>query len=240
MSLVRLPVALALGVALLATTACSTTVRGTATAASHASVAQLPAPAELLSDVVSAANAASAVHIKGTISNGNRSVHLDVQLNADGTGKGTVSQNDVTIPLIASNDGNYVQFTAAVESVEALSPTSAALALNKWVPSNSPLLARSHIDQTFDNLQYHTLVPAIFTGLDGEHIQPVGQDDVNGIPVHSYRFSEGTLLIADDAPHYLIRVAGSSSTDSGRIDFTGWNKPVQIAAPPTDQIYTGS
>lgn len=239
MKRVRLPAALVLGVALVTTAACTSTVTGRATAVGQG-VAPPVTPAELLSDVVSAANAAKAVHINGTITDGSQSVRLDVELNADGTGKGTVSQNNVTIPLIASNDGNFVQFTAAVESVEVLSPTSAANALNKWVPSDSPLLAESHIDQTFANLQFHTLVPGIFNGLDGEHLQPIGQDDVNGVPVHSYRFSEGELLISDAAPHYLMRVVGSSNKDSGQVDFTDWNKPVQIEPPPSDQIYTGS
>jgi hypothetical protein len=238
-SRVRLPAALALGVALVTAAACTSTVSGTPTAVGFAP-GQMPAPGELLSDIVSAANAAQAVHIKGTISDGNESIRLDVQLNADGTGKGTVAENDVTIPLIASNAGNFVQFTADVESVEALSPTSAKNALNKWVPSDSPLLARSRIDQTFSNLQFHTLVPGIFSGLAGEHLQPIGHDDVNGIPVHTYRFSEGTLLISDAPPHYLIRVVGSSSTDSGQVDFTDWDKPTPIAPPPTDQIYKGN
>lgn len=244
MSRVRLPAALVLGVALVTTTACTTTVSGTPSAVGQGvpapAAGRMPATTELVSDVVSAANAAQAVHIKGTIINGSESVQLDVQLNADGTGQGTVSQNDVTIPLIASKDGDFVQFTAGVESEQALSPTSAAGALNKWVPSDSPLLATSHIDQTFSNMQYHTLVPGIFNSLAGEHLQPVGEDDVNGTPVHSYRFSEGTLLISDAPPHYLVRVVGSGGQHGGLVDFTNWDKPVQIDAPPSDQIYRGS
>lgn len=241
MSRVRPPFAVVLGIALLVTAACTATVRGQATSVGPVAT-QMPPPPALLSDVLAAANEAKAVHIKGTVSDGNESVRLDVQLNADSTGQGTVAENGVAIPLIASQAGNYVQFTAAVESVENLTPSTGpgARALNKWIPAASPLLAQSKIQQTFNNLQYHTLVPAIFSGLRNEHLQQLGPDTLEGTPVHTYKFSEGTLIITDTAPHYVLRVVGTSNRDSGQVDFTNWNHPEKIAAPPTNQIYTGN
>ncbi|HEY3751937.1 MAG TPA: hypothetical protein VGL80_22365 [Pseudonocardiaceae bacterium] len=236
----RLPVILALGAALVAITACSTS--GTPSAAAPTTAA-MPAPDKLLGTIKSAATSASAVHIKGSFTDSGSALALDVQLNKDGSSSGTIGQSGTNIPVIVANKVYYVQFTKDLMSSNGISPTSQAgqLLLNKWVPSTAKMLAGSGmVDGLKQAVDFNSLVPNLFGQLSGDTPKESGTATVDGIPVHVYTFSDGSKAdIGSASPHYLIRLSEPPSDGKGQLDFTGWNQPVKIAAPAAGDIYSG-
>jgi hypothetical protein len=236
----RLPVILTLGAALVAITACSTA--GTPSAASPTTAA-MPAPDKLLDTVKSAATSASAVHIKGSFTDSGEALALNVQLNKDGSGSGTIGESGTNIPVIVANKVYYVQFTKDLMSTNGISPTGQAgqLLLNKWVPSTAKMLAGTGmVDGLKQAIDFNSLVPNLFGQLSGDTPKAGGTDTVDGVPVHVYTFSDGSKAdIGSDSPHYLIRLSEPASDGKGQLDFTGWDKPVKISAPAKGEIYSG-
>jgi hypothetical protein len=240
----RLSVALTLGAALVAISACSSqdssSPQGTAPAAP---APVMPAPAKLVATIKSAGTAASAVHIKGAFSDQGESESLDVQLNKDGSASGTIGQAGTNIPVVVANKIYYIQFTKDQKSSKSLDPTSdtGKLLLNKWVPSNSKILDGSGmVDGLKQAMDFDTLVPGLFSQFGTDTPKQTGTDTVDGVPVHVYSFADGsTADIESAAPHYLVRLAEPASQGKGQLDFTGWDKPVRITAPSASEIYSG-
>ena len=232
-----LPAALILGATLVAATACSS--QGTPTAAAPLPPAPVP-----VSDIKSAIQSASAVHVKGTIADSGSSVSLDVQINKDGSASGTLGEGGANIPIVYAKKVVYIEFTADVMKANGVDATGAAgkLLLNKWVPSTSSMLSGSGIVSGVTPLVDYTS----FIGGMAQQI-PAGTpklgktDTIDGTPVQVYTFSDGTLAdIATTSPHYLMRLTSpAKDSSSGSIDFTGWNKPVTVKAPSTSEIYAG-
>ena len=127
-----LPAALVLGATLIAGTACSTqgspTASPSTTTSKAAPVAAKPAS---LSDIKSAIQGASAVHIKGTMTDSGTTVSLDMQLNKDGSASGTVGEGGPNFPIVLTKKVVYIQFTADVMKGNGIDPTSAAGKLDR-------------------------------------------------------------------------------------------------------------
>jgi hypothetical protein len=236
----RLSVALTLGAALVAITACST--QGSPTAAAPASPT-MPAPDKLVGTIKSAATSANAVHIKGSFTDSGTAESLDVQLNRDGSASGTIGEGGTTIPVIVANKVYYVQFTKDLMSSNGIEPTSDAgkLLLNKWVPSTAKMLSGSGmVDGLKQAVDFNSLVPNLFGQMNNETPKDSGTATVDGTPVHVYTFADGSKAdIGSAAPHYLIRLAEPASQGKGQLDFTGWNQPTMVSPPAASDIYTG-
>jgi hypothetical protein len=241
----RLSVALVLGAALVAITACSNSPStGSATsAATTSTAAAMPAPDKLVSTIKSAATSANAVHIKGSFTDNGTAESLDVQLNKDGSASGTIAQGGTTIPIIVAKKVYYVQFTKQLMSGNGIDPTSAAgkLLLNKWVPSTATMLKGSGmVDGLKQAVDFNSLVPSLFDQMTNDKPKDAGTDTVNGTPVHVYTSTDGSKAdIASTTPHYLMRLSEPASQGKGQLDFTGWNKPVKISPPAAADIYSG-
>jgi hypothetical protein len=199
-----------------------------------------PAGGDVQNAVKTAFLGATAVHIKGTLTNNTGSLSLDLQLNKDNTASGTISEGGAAIPLIAVGGKFYVQFTPELitqSTSSAVSQVGAALS-NKWVSSDSPL-ASSMVAGLKPLLTFDSFVSAMFAQASAAPTL-TGTDVVHNTPVLVYESTDGsTVYIARSTPHYLARMTAPAS-GSGSLDFTGWNQPVQVSAPPAAQIYTGA
>ena len=47
---------------------------------------------------------------------------------------------------------------------------------------------------------------------------------------------DGTATVAAAEPHYLLRM---EDPKSGAMEFSGWNKPAPVSAPPAAELYSG-
>ena len=240
---VLLPAVLLLGMAV---TACS----GAAAPSASGGSSSVPAPKavnipgappgdQVESVVRTAFEGASAVHIKGTLVNSTGSLSLDLQLNKDNTASGTIGEGGPTIPLIAVNGKYYVQFTQQLIS----SSTDTAVAqiapqlTNKWVSSDASM-ASTMVSGVKPLLTYTSFVTSMFAQ-DSEVPTLTGTDVVDNTPAYVYESKDGsTVYIGKAAPHYLLRMTAPAS-GSGQLDFTNWNQPVPVTAPPANEIYTG-
>jgi hypothetical protein len=237
-----LPFAIVLGTTTLAAlTACgSSSPSGTP---APATTAALPAPAAVMDQVKSASKSASAVHVKGTVTDSGSTVSMDLQLNKDGSASGTLGESGTNIPIIAAKNVYYVQFTADLMKSNGMSATSAAgkLLLNKWVPSTSKMMSGSNmVSGVKPLLDYTTFISGMADQLVGTNAKAGQPDTVNGTSVQLYTLSDGTKAdVTTASPHYLVRLVPPASQGSGQLDFTNWNQPIAISAPPAAQIYSG-
>jgi hypothetical protein len=194
------------------------------------------------SAVKTAALGASAVHVKGSLNNAGNSIALDIQLNKD-SASGTITKQGATIPVRLVNGVGYMQFTDDVLKMAGQSPTSPAgqLLRNKWLPSTSKLGA-SMTGPFKDFFSYDSFMQKVVDQKPDKagEWSPTGSDTVDGVAVLGFKdTTDGSIVdVAAASPHYLIRGVGPASTPD-TIDFTGWNEPVQVTAPPTSEIFVG-
>lgn len=236
----RLPVGVAIGVALGALAACST--GGTPTAASGpttTTTAPMPAPSQLVGTIKSAALSASAVHIKGTAADSGSKVSMDIQLNKDSTA-GTIGEGGTNVTVKYVDKVMYLQLTKDLLSSQGADPTNPQVApmVGKWVPSTSKM-ASGMAAAMQDFTGYSTFINGLFGSFANETPKPAGTTTVNGIPATAYTFSDGTADVATSSPHYLLRLSGTGSAAGDQLDFTGWNQPVTVTKPAASEIYTG-
>ncbi len=236
----RMSAALAVGAALTAIAACSSPSSGSA---SPATTDTMPPSSQILQAVKTAATGASAVHIKGSVADSGSTFGVDVQLDKNGDAQGTITQGGTTIPLIVASNVYYIQFTKTLMSSNGIDPAGQAgtLLLNKWVPSTSKMLQGTDMVSGLKPLlDYNTFINGVLDQTKGDTPKDAGKGTANGVPVEYYTDSDGgKAAVATTSPHYLMRLSAPKSAGAGELDFTGWNQPVRITAPPTSEIYSG-
>lgn len=231
------PVALAL-VACAACGSSTSTPAAAPTSAPSTSAAAVALTANTVVDAMTKAyQGASAVHIKGSATEGGDSIAVDLQLNKDNAG-GTVTESGVTIPVRQVGGKYFVQYTASVLKAAKLSATSGpgALLKDKWISSDSKLAAGSYdgLKELFD---YATTL-SNFVKPTGT-LTDAGADTVNGTAVQKFRDSDGSVMfVSVAAPNYPLHETGPASSP-GALDFTGWDQPVPVAAPTGSELYSG-
>lgn len=246
MSRYWLPAAVLAGAALVGgITACGGQSPASSGSAAAATTTAAPTTTTAItaSDVKSAIQSASAVHVKGTMSDSGTNVALDVQLNKDGTASGTIGIGGPNYPIVLVNKVVYIQFTPDVLKSVGLSATSGPgkTIENKWVPSTSKLMASSDLTSSVQPLlDYTQFTGSISQSMPAGAMKPGKSDTVDGTPVVQYTMSDGTPAdIATSSPHYLMRLLPGPTDGAGQLDFTNWNQPVTVTAPSASEIYTG-
>ncbi|WP_186382444.1 hypothetical protein [Amycolatopsis rhizosphaerae] len=186
--------------------------------------------------VVSAYKQASSVHVKGELTGRDGKTKLDLQLNQDST-SGTVEEDGTAFPVIRVGQTIYFQFGATLLKQMGLSATTepGSLMLGKWVSSDSKLVADLAASLR-DALAYGTFVNNMVGEMGSATFTDGGTDTVNGTSVLVFHASDGDVYVASGEPHYLLRMTDRKSTT---LDFTGWNQPVAVTAPPAKDIYSG-
>jgi hypothetical protein len=215
----------------------ATATTGT-TAAADNGVASLGAQ-EILTKATAAANAASSVRIAGNVDQGGEQVSLDLTLGKD-VADGTLGIKGQQVDVRLVDGKFYLRAPAAF--YEAIGGGGAAIGQlvgDKWfsVPlDNSSTAAQFAAFQTFTNKN------ELFDSLlkDASKATVKGTGDVSGQPVVLLDDSKGGILaVATTGEPYPIQVRGSSSDNSGTLNFTSWNAPVNVKAP-ADAIDLGS
>jgi len=220
------------------TTSSSATATTGTTAAADNGVASLGAQ-EILTKATAAANAASSVRIAGNVDQDGQQVSLDLMLGKD-VADGTLGIKGQQVDVRLVDGKFYLRAPAAF--YEAIGGGGAAIGQlvgDKWfsVPlDNSAAAAKFAAFQGFTNKNelFDTLLK------DASKATVKGTGDVSGQPVVLLDDSEGGVLaVATTGEPYPIQVRGSSSDNSGTLNFTDWNAPVNVTAP-ADAIDLGS
>jgi hypothetical protein len=184
-------------------------------------------PAEIVAATKTAADAASSVHVSGSIVSSGSPITLDMHLRAGKGGRGALSENGLSFQLIQTGGTVYIKGSPAF--YKRIGGSAAAQLLQgKWLKaaaSSSDFASLSQltdlrqlVDQTLAN--HGSLTKGQTTTVNGQKV--VGLTD---------KTKGGTLYIAATGQPYPIEITKSGS-GGGKIIFDSWNKPVTVAPPP--------
>lgn len=206
----------------------------TTSPASSAPAAPALDAAEVGTAISDAAKQASAVHVKGTMTQEGSALNLDLQLNPD-SASGTVVKDGLEIPVLRIGDKYYFKFTESLVK-QAGAPAAAAKQLTgKWVSSTAKI--GQGIGAAFKTfLDYKSFTQGTLGELEKTTFKPGEQTTLAGAPALTFASSDGTATVAATAPHYLLRM---SDPKNGAMEFSDWNKPTTVSEPPAAEIYSG-
>jgi hypothetical protein len=181
---------------------------------------------QIVSESKAAADAASAVHVSGSLKSASTPVTLDLNLVAGKGAQGEISQNGASFKLILLGDTAYISGSPAF--YRSLGGAAAAQLFNgKWLKASASAgefasfkqLAnmRQLIDTTLAS--QGTLVKGATTTVGGQ--QAIAVTD---------GAKDGTLYVATTGKPYPLQISKGGS-ESGKIVFDRWNQPVTITAP---------
>jgi hypothetical protein len=183
-------------------------------------------PAEILAATKAATDAATSVHVSGSIVSDKSPITLDMNLLAGKGGRGQLSESGLAFELIQVGGTVYIKGSPAF--YKHIGGTAAAQLLQgKWLkaPSSDADFAslgqltnlRQLVDQTLTN--HGSLKKAGTTTVNGQKV--VGITDTT---------KGGTLYIATTGKPYPIEITKGGS-GGGKITFDKWNGTVALSAP---------
>lgn len=183
-------------------------------------------PNEILAAAKVAADAASSVHIAGSIVSNGSPITLNMELQAGKGGRGQLSENGLSFELIQINGTVYIKGSAAFYK-HIGGAAAAQLLQGKWLkaPANSSDFAslaaltdlRRLADTTLENTG--TLTKGGTTTVNGQKVVGVTGSSKGG-----------TLYVAATGQPFPAQVTKSGS-GAGSITFDRWNEPVTVTAP---------
>jgi hypothetical protein len=192
-------------------------------------VAQL-APDQILEKARAAAKAAASVHLKGTVATSDSGTAVDLRYSRDAGTVGTVTQNGQSIQLVYSQG---LFFKAAPDTWTELTGDSRAGELlgDRWVkiPPQAAGFESVTTLATFNRFIDKAL--SAEGGLAKTEAKTVRGLNVVGVVEKA---NNETLYVATEGEPYPVRV--QSDTGRGALDFLDWNEPVEVQAPPPDQV----
>jgi hypothetical protein len=184
------------------------------------------APAEILAATKLASDAASTVHVSGSIVSDGSPITLDMNLLAGKGGRGKISENGLAFEVIEVEGTVYIKGSSAFYK-HIGGPAAAQLLEGKWLkaPANNSEFAS--IGQLTDLRQ-------LIDGALTTHgpVTKGATSTVSGQKAISLtdKAHSGTLYVATSGTPFPIQIVKSGS-DGGKIIFDRWNKTVALAAP---------
>jgi hypothetical protein len=198
------------------------------TAPSPFTAAAPRSPAQTVAEMRKAVQAATSVHLSGTLRNGGKPIGLNLGLIRSGDFAGTITQNGVPLTLIDAGGKAYVKATAAYLKQLKVSPSVCAVMCGKYVEltsADAASLAR--------NLSMSALLSS-FTGR-APRFTNAGTTTVAGRAGQVLAGPDGSrLVVAATGTPYPLRAVGKNG--GGTLTFTRWNAVPKPAAPPADQV----
>lgn len=198
-----------------------------------ASAATLTAK-QLVAKAVTATEGVTSVHFVGVVLQNTQKVSLNVSATSTGVGQGTIGIGKGTA-VVRSVHGIYYFKGNAKFWTEESGKSAAELFAGRWVSANAKSSGALDVNQFLDCTDLmQTLFGGGFTqstlALDGTariggHLVTVVKGtDENGK-------GSGKIFIAKSSPPYIMKVSFSSTTGSGSILLSNFNKPVRPVAP---------
>jgi hypothetical protein len=183
-------------------------------------------PTEIVAGAKVLADAASSVHVSGSLVSAGTPITLNLYLLAGKGGRGQLSENGLSFELIQIHGTVYIKGSPAFYRHIA-GAAAAQLLQGRWLKARassgdlSSLASLTDLHQLVDTtLAGHgSLVKGASTTVDGRKV--VGVTDTS---------KGGVLYVATTGPPYPIAVT-TGGAGGGRIVFAGWNTPVSVIAP---------
>jgi hypothetical protein len=183
-------------------------------------------PSEIVAATKRAADAASTVHVSGSIVSNGSPITLDMSLLAGKGGRGQLSENGLAFELIQTGGTVYIKGSAAF--YKHIGGTAAAQLLQgKWLKAPASSREFASLSQLTDLRQLVDQTLANHGSLSKADTRTIAGQTVVGV---TDKTKGGTLYIATTGKPYPIQISKSGS-GGGTITFDRWNKPVTVAAP---------
>lgn len=183
-------------------------------------------PAEILAATKAASDAATSVHVSGSIVSGKSPITLDMNLLANKGGRGKLSENGLAFELIQVGGTVYIKGSA--KFYKRIGGTAAAQLLQgKWLKAPSSNANFASLSQLTDLRQLVDQTLASHGSLKKSGTTTVNGQKVVGITDTT---KGGTLYIATTGKAYPIEISKGGS-GGGKISFDRWNSTVTLAAP---------
>lgn len=181
---------------------------------------------QIVSESKVAADAATSVHVSGSLQSGGTPVTLDLNLVAGKGARGEISQNGASFKLILVGGTAYISGSPAF--YRSLGGTAAAqLFEGKWLKASATTGEFASFSQLAD------MRKLIDTTLTGHGALAKGATTVvNGQTAIAVTDTSknGTLYVVTTGKPYPIELSKGGS-ESGKISFDRWDQAVAIAAP---------
>jgi hypothetical protein len=186
---------------------------------------------EILDKTRAAAKAASSFRIAGEVREQGRSAALDLQFQKAKGAAGTVTVQGMTFEVLVIDQTAYLKADRSTWE-KAGAGQGAQLLVGKFIKLAS---GTSGFGDAMEFADPEKLLDRALTP-EGTVVK-TGVTEVNGVPAVGLAeedADDGILYVATEGEPYPVRVEGPSG--KGSIDFSGWNEPVELTAPPADQV----
>lgn len=187
---------------------------------------------EILSKARAAAKAASSFRMAGEVREQGDAVALDLQFLKDKGVTGKVTVQGMTFEVLVVDQTAYLKADRATWE-KAGAGQGAQILVGKYIKLSSNTSGFGQIMEVADpqKLLDQALTP------EGKVVKTTVKE-VNGVSAIGLADQEdtkdGTLYVATEGEPYPVRV--ESASGQGSVDFSGWNDPVELTAPPADQV----
>ena len=186
-------------------------------------------PADIVKATEQAATSASAVHVTGTIVNGDSKLTIDLRFVGTAHATGHISEQGVGFDVVRIGDRVYIRGSKAFYAKFAGS-AAAALLQGKWLfgsatsgdfSSFEPL---TDLGSFFSELlkSHGKLAKGAETTIDGQ--KAIGLEDTSAS-------GGGTLYVATTGKPYPVELKSPGGGKEGTVTFGDWNKKVTVTAP---------
>lgn len=185
-------------------------------------------PAEIVTGAKILADAASSVHISGSLQTGGGSpTSFDLYLLASKGGRGRLSADGRSFEVAQIHGNVYIKGSPAFYSHIA-GPSAAQLLQGRWLqaPAGTGGLA-SIASLTNLSKLVDTTLPAHGTLSKGAATRVAGQKVIAVTDTST----GGTLYVATTGPPYPVEIT-MGGAGGGSISFSEWNQPLSITKPP--------
>ncbi|MDH6115626.1 hypothetical protein P3T36_007243 [Kitasatospora sp. MAP12-15] len=196
-------------------------------------------PTQIEQQSQSAMASLGSVRMAGDITSGGQKITLDLTVDKAQDCSGTFTIGGFgSVKLLHNSAGTWMQPDAAFWQNSAAQQGNA-----KAGPAIAELLKGRYLTGSQDdpNLKQMTamcnLIQSIADDGSTDDTAPtkVGPTTINGVATQGFKASDTTVYVAAQGPLYVIRME-TTGDDAGQIDFSDFNTPLVVQAPPADQV----
>lgn len=198
-------------------------------------VADKPAE-EILRMATAAFRKAGSVRVKGNGDYDGELYAIDMRIKGGGGGKGTVTVQHNLVEILRIGKDAYLKGDADFWKQQTGNATAAELLKGKYLkaPSDEPelkaILLFTDVDTFADKL-----LKVDGGATKGERRTVAGVDTI-GVTFKSGK-DKATLYVATTGKPYPMQLsAASTTTDAAALDFTEYDKPLELKPPPADLV----